>query len=431
MSTHLSRRHLLSLGAAAAGAAGLAACGASSQPADPNAPVALRFAWWGSTARHEATQKIIDAFQAANTNITVAGEPGDFSAYFDRLATQTAAGDAPDIITLGGAYVAEYAQRGALLDLGTVSSQLDLKSWMDATAVTNGQVKGVQYAATTGVNALTIITNPTLFEAAGVDLPDQKTWTWDEFAELSAEITAKSPDGTYGSAGTLTHDSLDCWARQRGESLYTPEGGLGLTVDTVAGLFALSKQMVDQKGAPPATVITEKADVPNEQTLMGTNKAAMMLTWSSSTSALSSAAGTDLQLLDLPGESPKPGLWLQSSMYFAISAKSKNPEAAAKFIEFALNTPEAGKLVLTDRGVPANATVRKAIADELSTTGKAEVNYIDYQSTKDLQQSIIGPAGSTAVSDITKRALTDVIFGRATPQDAAKKWFSESEQAIK
>lgn len=430
MPAHLSRRHLLSLGATAAAAAGLAACGAS-QPTDPNAPVALRFAWWGSTSRHEATKKQIAGFEAANTTIKVSGEPGDFAGYFDKLATQTAAGDAPDVITLGGAYVAEYAQRGALLDLGTVKAELDLASWMDATAVTNGQVKGVQYAATTGVNALAVIVNPQLFEAAGVALPDQKSWTWDDFARISAEITAKSPAGTYGSSGTLTHDSLDCWARQRGESLYTAEGGLGLTVDTVASLLTLSKQMVDQKGAPPATVITEKADVPNEQTLMGTNKAAMMLTWSNGATALSKASGTELQLFDLPGESPKPGLWLQSSQFYAISAKSKHPEAAAKLINYLLNTTEAGTIVRTDRGVPANATVRTAITPELPAAGKAEVAYVDYQSKKALQQSIIGPAGSTAVADITKRALTDVVFGRATPQDAAKKWFSESEQAIR
>lgn len=431
MSMHLSRRHLLTLGAAAAASTGLAACGASNQPADPNAPVKLRFAWWGSTARHEATKKIIAAFEAANAPITVSGEPGDFAGYFDRLATQTAAGDAPDVITLGGAYIAEYAQRGALLDLNKVKAELDLGSWMDASAVTNGQVKGVQYAATTGVNALTVLANPKVFATAGVPLPDQKTWTWDDFARIAAEVTAKSPAGTFGSAGTLTHDSLDCWARQRGEALYTPEGKLGVTVDTIAGLFALSKQMVDQKGAPPATVITEKADVPNEQTLLGTNKAGMMLTWSSSATALSKAAGSEMVLLDLPGETPKPGLWLQSSQYFAISAKSKNPQAAAKLINFLLNTPEAGRIVLTDRGVPANASVRTAIAGDLPAAGKAEVAYVDLQSKKNLQQTVIGPTGSTAVADITKRALTDVIFGRATPSDAAKKWFSESEQAIK
>lgn len=429
MST-LTRRHVI-VAAAALGAtvAGLSACSSGGEPA-AGGPVTLRFAWWGSTARHEMTQQVLDAFTEAHPDVTVTGEPGDFSGYFDRLATQTAAGDAPDIISLGGAYVAEYAQRGALLDLGEVTEQLDLGSFMDDTAVTNGQVEGTQYAATTGVNALAMMANPAVFEKAKIDIPDDTSWSWEEYADLAAELTAKTPDGTYGSSGTLTHDSIDCWARQRGESLYTPDGELGLTLETITGLFELSKRLVDTKAAPPPTLITELDGAPNEQTLMGTNRAATMLTWSNGLGALSTASGQQLRLLDVPGEAGHPGLWLQSSQYFAIYAKSAHPEQAATLINFMVNSDEAGAIVKTDRGVPASAEVRTAITDDLDAAGKAEVAYIDHQSTKDLQQLVIGPAGSTAVADITTRALSEVMFGRTSPSAAAETWMTEAEQAI-
>lgn len=427
----VTRRRLILAGTAlGAAAVGLSACSADGGSAAADGPVTLRFAWWGSASRHEMTHQVLDAFTEDHPDITVKGEPGDFSGYFDRLATQTAAGDAPDIITLGGAYVAEYAQRGALLDLGTVTEQLDLASFMDATAVTNGQVDGTQYAATTGVNALAMITNPAVLDKAGIDVPDDTTWTWEEYVELAAEVTARTPDGVYGSAGTLTHDSIDCWARQRGESLYTPDGTLGLTMETVAGLFELSKRMIDTGAAPPPTLITELDGAPNEQTLMGTNRAATMLTWSNGLSALSQASGQELRLLDVPGEAGHPGLWLQSSQYYAIYAKSDHPEQAATVINFMVSSPEAGRIVRTDRGVPAGAEVRKAIADDLDDAARAEVAYIEHQSTKDLQQLVIGPAGSTAVADITTRALSDVMFGRATPAEAARTWMTQAEQAI-
>lgn len=427
----MSRRSLLltaTLGAVAA--TPLAACSRGGDDPAPSGPTSIRFAWWGSTPRHEMTEEALDAFRAAHPEISVTGEPGDFSGYFDRLATQTAAGDAPDVITLGGAYVAEYAQREALLDLGTVTEQLDLAAWMDPTAITNGQVEGTQYAATTGVNALAMLTNPDVFEAAGVDLPDDTTWTWEQFAELAAEITANTPDGVYGSSGTLTHDSIDCWARQRGEALYTPDGRLGLTPATLEELFALSKRMVDSGAAPPASVITEMDGLPNEQTLMGMGNAAMMLTWSNSLASMSQASGSALRLLDVPGERPNPGLWLQSSQYYAISAGSANPEAAATLISFLLSSPEAGVIIKTDRGVPANAAIREAIAPELDEFGQAEVDYIEYQNGKDLEQLVIGPAGSTAVADITTRTLSDVMFGTLTPAEAAASWFEQAEAAI-
>ena len=87
----------------------LAGCGSSdssssSSPAGSGGaaasgePVTLRFAWWGSDSRHKTTQKVIDAYEAEHPNVTINGEFGEFSGYWDKLATATAAGDAPDII---------------------------------------------------------------------------------------------------------------------------------------------------------------------------------------------------------------------------------------------------------------------------------------------------------------------------------------------
>jgi len=97
-------------------------------------PVEIRFSWWGNAGR-------------------------DIGGYFDKLATQVAANDAPDVITMGGAYPAEYANRGVLLDLSKVNASLDL-SKMDQGALENGQVKGKQYGVSTGANALAIVVNP-------------------------------------------------------------------------------------------------------------------------------------------------------------------------------------------------------------------------------------------------------------------------------
>lgn len=426
--SHLSRRHLLAAGLGLGSLAALAGCAPGGATAD--GPAAIRFAWWGNASRHEATRQMIAAFTAAHPDVTVGGEPGDFGGYFDRLATQTAARDAPDVITLGGAYVAEYAQRGALLDLAEVSDSLSLAG-MDPSAVTNGQVEGVQYAVTTGVNAQSVIVNPAVFEAAGVELPDDETWTWDDFARIATEISAATPEGTYGSATVMTHDSLDAFARQRGEALYTPDGVLGLTVGTVADFFGLTASMLQSKATAPAAELTEKSDLPAEQSLMGTGTAAMQVTWSNALTSLSDAAQQPMQLMLVPGESPRPGLWLQSSQFYAVYAGSEHPEQAAALIDFLVNDPGAGAIVKTDRGVPAVGAVRTAITDALSPTAGAEADYIERLSGRELQQTVIGPAGSTAIADITERMSTEVLFGRATPQQAAERWVSESEQAIR
>lgn len=415
---------------AALGLAGMAtgcAGGSNNQPED--GPVEIRFSWWGNAARAELTNKAIAEFEAANPNIKVKPEYGDISGYFDKLATQVAANDAPDVITMGGAYPAEYANRGALLDLSKVSGSLDL-SKLDQGAVENGQVKGTQYGVSTGANALAIVVNPAVFQAAGVEMPDDNTWSWDDFASIAKEVTAMSPKGTYGTATVLTHDSLDAFARQRGQSLYTQDGQLGLEKDTVQAYFDYSLKLSESGAAPSASETVEKLNVSTEQTLMGMGKAGMMLTWSNSLSALSKASGAELRLLKLPGETPTPGIWLQSSQFYTISARSKHTDAAAKLVNFLVNNEAAGKIIQSDRGVPGNSDIRTAIQDRLTPQGKVEAAYIDQIGKMEFAPTYIGPTGSTAVSEITARINTEVLFKRLSPEKGAEQWLAESKAAI-
>lgn len=408
---------------------GLTACSSPSatQPEDGN--VEIRFSWWGNAGRAELTNKAIKEFEAANPTIKVKPEYGDISGYFDKLATQMAANDAPDVITMGGAYPAEYANRGALLDLSKVGRSLDL-SKTDQGALENGQVQGKQYGVSTGANALAIVVNPGVFQAAGVALPDDSTWTWDDFATLASDVTAKSPKGTYGTATVLTHDSLDAFARQRGESLYTQDGQLGLSKETVQDYFDYSVKLSESGAAPTASETVEKLNVSTEQTLMGMGKAGMMLTWSNSLSALSKASGAELKLLKLPGETPTPGIWLQSSQFYTISARSKHTDAAAKLVNFLVNDASAARIIQSDRGVPSNSGMRTAIQDMLTPQGKIEAAYIDQIGKMDFAPTFIGPTGSTAVAEITARINTDVLFKRLSPEKAAEQWISESKAAI-
>lgn len=406
-----------------------AACSSSSADQPQEGPVEIRFSWWGNAGRAEMTNKAIKEFEAANPNIKVKPEYGDIGGYFDKLATQMAANDAPDVITMGGAYPAEYANRGALLDLSKVDGPLDL-SQLDQGALENGQVQGKQYGLSTGANALAIVVNPAVFQAAGVALPDDTKWTWDDFASVAGGVTAKSPKGTYGTATVLTHDSLDAFARQRGESLYTKDGLLGLGKETVEDYFDFSLKLSESAAAPSASETVEKLNVSTEQTLMGMGQAGMMLTWSNSLSALSKASGADLKLLRLPGETPTPGIWLQSSQFYTISARSKHTDAAAKLVNFLVNNEAAAKIIQSDRGVPSNAGMRTAIQDTLTPQGKVESAYIDRISKMDFAPTFIGPTGSTAVSEITARINTDVLFKRLTPEKAAEQWIGESKAAI-
>ena len=146
------RQFLIGAGlAAAATSGGLAACapgssGGGSQGGGQGKNVAL--AWWGNPTRNKNTDAEIAAFMEANPDLKITAQPGEFNSYWDKLATQTAGGTAPDIIQMDMAYIAEYGIRGALLDLGRV----DTSKFVEGT-VDSGKIDGKLVGVNAGINS--------------------------------------------------------------------------------------------------------------------------------------------------------------------------------------------------------------------------------------------------------------------------------------
>lgn len=426
----ISRRQVTGLALGGAGALGLAGCGGGSDSADGT--TALRFSWWGNADRATATERMIEVFEAANEGVTVSGEYADFTGYFDRLATNVAANDAPDVMTLGGAYPREYGDRGALLDLSEVADALPLDG-IDATALGNGEFSGVQYGVPTGVNTYCVAVNPAVFEQAGVPLPDDDTWSWDDFEEIAGRISAATPDGTYGAADPTTADCLDLYSRQLGEALYTADGGVAITADTLQEWWTRTLRMSKAGATPPASLTTELlGDAAPEQTLIGRNLAGMMVGWSNTLPALRAASGVPLALLRAPGETTgqAPGMWLQASQVYAISSRTEHPDEAARLVDFLVNSPEAGAIVLADRGIPANADVLAAITPDLDPDQQAQAEFVARVTPLVGDALVIGPVGSTETRGVVERLNADVLFDRTDPATAGQDFVDQVSSLI-
>lgn len=393
-------------------------------------PVTLRFAWWGNDARAATTQSIIGDFEKKYPNITVGGESSDFASYFNKLATSTAAGDAPDVITLGGAYPREYADRGALLDLKTVSDQLDTSKF-DKTILSSAKLGDLLFGLPTGANAVGVIVNPAVFQAAGVPLPDDENWTWENFVSIANQITKNSPAGTFGMQDAVG-DTVALYAYQRGEPLFDNDGKLGVSAGTLTDYWNMTLALRDGHGQPAADVTNELYNVGPEQTLMGLGKAGMMFGFSNLLGTYSKAAGRDLKILKAPGEKEykQPGTSLSPSQYFSVSAKSQHPKEAALLINYLLNDADAAKKVLADRGLPSNSDMRAAIAPLLSPADKASAEFVDRIGSSGSAALPPAPKGSSPLRDIELTLDSDVLFGRTTPADAAKSFIAQMQAAL-
>ncbi|NEE02901.1 ABC transporter substrate-binding protein [Phytoactinopolyspora halotolerans] len=415
----------------------VAACGSDDNGGggddEATGDVSIRFAWWGNPERDEITNQAIEAFEAEHPNIDVEGDSIDFDGYFDRLATEVAAGNAPDVITLGGAYPREYGDRGALLDLSEVEEHLPTDN-IDEAALSNGFFSGVQYSIPTGVNTYAMVVNPDVFSEAGVPLPDDETWTWDDYVRIAEEISANTPDGTYGAADRTAPDLIDLYSRQNtGDGLYTEDGQIAIAAETAAEWWQLTTDMMESGATPPASITSELAGQPGpEQTLMGQGLAGMQFDWSNQLPALRSASGADLQLMRAPGESHgvASGMWLQASQSYGIYSGSDHPEEAAQLIDFLVNHEEAAQFIKADRGLPANSEVLAAITPELDDDTAAQAEFIAEVEGEVNPDLIIGPEGSTESVGIVQRLNDEVLFGRITPEEAGQRLVDELNAAI-
>ena len=176
------RQFLLGAGglAAAATTGGLTACapgsvgGGGSGGGDDGGATTLALAWWGNPTRNKNTEAMIAAYMKANPDVKITAQPGEFASYWDKLATQTAGGTAPDIIQMDMNYISEYGTRGALLDL----AEVDTSKFVEGT-VDSGKINDTLVGVNAGINSAVLFANPKVFEKAKMDLPDDTTWTWD------------------------------------------------------------------------------------------------------------------------------------------------------------------------------------------------------------------------------------------------------------
>ncbi|GAB2599303.1 ABC transporter substrate-binding protein [Pseudactinotalea suaedae] len=422
-----SRRQLLALSgviavagtACSRGGSGDASSGESEETG------AISFAWWGNDARADVTRQAIEAFEASRPGTSVAGEYGGFDGYFDKLATQTSGGSAPDVFQMNEWNLREYADRGALADLNEYGMSFD--AWSEG-ANAGAEVDGRAWGATAGINLQAVVVDPVFFEDVGVDIPDDRTWTWEHFHELAAELTAKSADGAFG-AGYHGSDQITAayFFHQVGSELFGASG-VAVDPDAVAQWYQLWLDMILDGTSPSASMVLENGAAEPAQSLFGQGRLAMSLTPANLLVDNENLLGRELRLLRIPtmtGQAADLGMWYRPSLLFCVAATSKDPETATALVDFLLNSKEAGRIMLAERGVPPNTEVLADITPELSSPNQRVVEYMESCAPDLTTPPLSPPAGAGSYPGLLGRYGEDVIFEKTTPAQAAEDFVNE------
>lgn len=391
---------------------------------DSGEKTVLRMAWWGSQTRHDATVKVIELYEAQNSNIDIEYEFYDFDGYFTKLNTLVASDNVWDCFQLGGNFPT-YLDSIVPLDDFIASGIIDVSNTTEAFLKTT-QYNGSQIGITNGVNTYGIAYDPAMFAEAGVAEPAEN-WTWDDYK--NACLTIHDKLGVYGSsqlndfiAGCSVGISQEDFAL----NFYKPTlDQLGFEDYTLlTNYLQMRADLVTAGAFPDPGAIAEIKDIEGDYLVTG--DAAMTWVASNQFIALADAAGRELKLTTLPRKTADgpAGTTINSSQMFSVSKNSANPEEAAKFLNFFWTNEEANAILANERGNTIFSNVREAQAAGQTEQQIMVSNYVDLIGSFETGEiSVISPASDALIQDQYKLLLEKVIYGEETADEAAKEFY--------
>ncbi|WP_309973734.1 extracellular solute-binding protein [Agromyces sp. 3263] len=337
---------------ALAGCAGGGTGGGSEAAYDPDEEVTLTFTWWGNDDRAQRYQKLIDAFEAEHPNITIEGTFTDFPSYWEKRQTEAAGGGLPDVWQFSDSYLREYAEPGLLLDLDTVGEYIDVDAFDDGLRAT-GQLEGVQYSLPTGYSAWAMFLNDGLVEQAGVE-PYEGGTSFDGYADWMAEVTEATGGAVYGGTDlTQRIQNFENVLRAEGKNLYTEEGELGFTEKDLRDFWDSGAEAREGVVVPQ-----QRLEEISPKSGFGANLTASEASWSNFLGGYLADSGAEHVTLVAPptADPDAKDLYRQAGLQVAIAADTEHPEAAALWLDYVVNSEEAGEIFGTTLGFPASET---------------------------------------------------------------------------
>jgi multiple sugar transport system substrate-binding protein len=163
---------------------------------EPTEPVTITFSVFSSVGGSPQFKKFQEDFQKQHPNITVEFQLVPSERATDKLVTQVAGGNAPDVAYMDSSAVEDFSSRNALVNLDSYvagSEVVDPDDYVEgfkAASEYKGSLFGLPFdGETTGLFYRT-----DLFEEAGIDQPPA---TWDELEQAAAKLTDPASK-TYG-----------------------------------------------------------------------------------------------------------------------------------------------------------------------------------------------------------------------------------------
>ena len=349
--TRNTMRFVLPLGMTLALA--LAACtpAASEPPAstDPTAACegvqSLTFTHTMNDQESPVIAEIAEGFEGTTVEVTQIPFDGAQQAYDQ----QAAGGEAPDVFRAEIAWIADYADKGYLIDLTSLLPSEEWDDYLDG-PLAYGQWQGGTYAVPQVTDALALLYNKRLFEEAGVEVPA----TMDDFVAAGETLQADTDvDSAFYMRGDAYWLQPFLWAFGGGLFEADAEGQVSeLLVNNEGSVAGLEFLLNDVLGTIAPAEVDFPNDYNNAMTAFKEGQVAMIFNgpWSTA-DVLSGSEFTDPENLGIAvipaGPDGEKGSPIGGHSYVAYAAMDEAKQACAvEFIRYLSSAENQARLAI-------------------------------------------------------------------------------------
>ena len=312
------------------------------------------YGWEASPLETESVKQGIASFEEQYKNIKVEYTPGLAGAeYSAKLLAMFAGNAAPDVFFCGDADYRTYADKGALFNITEKFDEtFPLEDFIESCQTImsiDDQIFGISSCTVSPI----LYFNKSMFDEADLPYPSSdpaEAMTWEEFRELSKELTIKDGDDVvqYGSYGLETW-MITAMVYSNGGS-YFNDTFTEVTINDpkVAEVFTAVRDLrIVDESAPDATTL-ENVGM-NAAQMLQTGKVAMLIdgSW-----ALQQLSQMDFEIGMAPLPKFEKAQTTGSAHLHAIWADTPNPDESWEFLKFLSGYDYQGELVSAGLWMP-------------------------------------------------------------------------------
>lgn len=422
----------------------LAACGASTTPqggstggtaataAPEPAPAGVTIRW-RTRPGDAAEQKVYEELNALvneqlkDKGISATYDPAPNQGYFEKLKTELAAGNAPDIFWIGGVELADFVATGQILDLQPLvaaDSSFDIGVFYP-NVIEQLTRDGKLYGLPRDISTMVVYYNEDMFKAAGLQTPKELAaagnWNWDTMLEAAKTLTDPAKQQYGMGFGNWWGPGWGYFVYAAGGSPFTPDRkGCALNSPEAVQGAAFVQALYNEKLLP--------AGDQDGEALFNAGNVGMYFNGRWFAPGVRTNAKFAWDVAPMPKGNAE-STWLFWGPYL-VNAKTANSQAAWEVLKVLTSAEATGKVAALGTNIPPRsdqAAVDAFLGASPPANNQAYLDGIPYAA---LEAPVWD--GSWADFSGTVQALWDqMIAGQITPEEFGKQACEQTAATFK